>query len=275
MMGRMRATVMVMLLTTAAVYGGQTGGIDVQDIIRKSVTATEADWKEAPKYSYIERDVTSKKDRSEKTKTYQVLMIEGSDYNKLVALNDRPLSQEQARTEEEKLQAEIANRQHESPKERRRRIAKYQKERSQDEAMMREMAEAFNFKLICETKLNGRDTYEFQATPKPGYVPKSRETRMLTAMEGKLWVDKATYQWAKVEAQVMRPVIFYGIAKVGPGTRFELEQAPVAGDLWMPTHFAVNVNASAFGFINEDSTDDESYSGYRPMDQTGALQARK
>jgi hypothetical protein len=65
------------------------------------------------------------------------------------------------------------------------------------------------------------------------------------------------------------------MAKVGPGTRFELEQAPVGGKVWMPKHFSVRVNASALGFINEDSTDDETYSDYRLMSQALMLQAMK
>ena len=266
----------ILLLSAAAVQGGQSSSVNVEDIIRKSVAATEANWKRAPEYGFKERDIISKKDRSKKTRTYEVLMIDGSPYNKLIALDDRPLSQVEQRAEEQKLQTEISTRQHESGTVRKRRIARYQRERAQDQAMMREMAEAFSYKLVGETKMGGRDVYQFEATPKPNYVPKTRDTKMLTGMKGMLWVDKESNQWAKVEAQVIHPVSFYGfMAKVGPGTRFELEQEPVAPGLWMPKHFAVRVNASALGFINENSTDDETYSDYRLMRQSQELQARK
>jgi len=264
-----------LLVCAAAVSGGQSSGVNVEDIIRKSVAATEADWKEAPQYAFNERDVVSRKNRSNGTKTYQALMIEGSPYNKLIAVNDRPLPREEQEAEEQKLRAEVVNRQNEGPRERKRRIAKYEKERAQDHALMREMMEAFNFELARETKLDGRDVYEFEATPKPGYVPKTRETKVLTGMKGTLWVDKETNQWVKVEAEVTRPVSFYGfLAKVGPGTRFELEQDPVGDHLWLPKHFAVSVNAYALGFINENSSDDETYTDYRPMSQALPLQAR-
>jgi hypothetical protein len=257
----------LLLVCGTVVYGGQTNsGVDVQSIIRKSVAVTEADWKEAPKYSFVERDAESKKDRDKTIKTYEVLMIDGSPYNKLIAINDRPLSKEQQQAEDEKLQSAIASRKDESPKDRRRRIQKYEKERAQDEAIMREMADAFSYRLIAEPTMNGREVYQFEANPKPGYVPKTRDTKVLTGMKGMLWVDKETCQWVKVEAQVIRPVSFYGFfAKVGPGTRFELEQEPVAGNVWMPKHFSVKVNATALGFLNEDSTDDETYRDYRPM----------
>jgi hypothetical protein len=72
------------------------------------------------------------------------------------------------------------------------------------------------------------------------------------------------YQWVKVQAEVVRPVTMFVVAKVGPGTRFELEQQPINGSIWLPKHFAENVKASALGFLDESSTDDESYSDYRP-----------
>jgi hypothetical protein len=96
-------------------------------------------------------------------------------------------------------------------------------------------------------------------------------------MRGTLWIDKQTYQWVKVEAQVVNPVSFYGfLAKVGPGTRFELEQEPVADNLWLPKHFSVRVNATALmGLFNENSTDDETYRNYRPMTKAIELEAMR
>jgi hypothetical protein len=262
----------VLGMSTAAMFGGPADSVNVEDIVRRSVAATEANWKEAPHYAYQERDIISKKNRAKGTKTYEILMIDGSQYHKLVAVNDHPLSKEEQQAEEQKLRAEIANRQHEADRERKHRVAKYQRERAQDQALLREMAEAFQFKLVGETKLDGHDVWELAATPKPGYVPNSRETKVLAGMKGTLWVDKASYQWVKVHAEVTRPVSVYGFfAKVGPGTRFELEQEPIAGNLWLPKHFAVDVNATALGFINENSTDDETYSGYRPMSRALAM----
>src|SRR6266567_7232120 len=262
----MRVKTAFAFLFGAVLGAAQTNSVDVQDIIKKAVAATEANLKEAPKYGFIERDVESRKDSPKTVKSYQVLMIEGSPYNKLIAVNDRPLSKAEEQAEQQKLQATTWNRQHEGPHERARRINAYRKERDHDHTMMQEMAAAFNFKLTGETKLDGHDVYEFVATPKPGYVPPNRDAKVLTGMKGKLWIDKATYQWVKVEAEVIRPVNFYGfLAKVGPGTRFELEQEPIAGSLWLPKHFASRVYATALGFINENSLDDETYRDYRPL----------
>ena len=236
------------------------------EIIQRSIAANQANWKEAPNYSFVERDVESKHGSVKTIKTYEVLMIDGSPYNKAIAINDRPLSAQEKALEEQKLQQEIQKRQRESSRERSRRMAKYMRERNQDHAMLKEMAEAFTYTLTGEDKVNGHDVWVLEATPKPGYQPRSREAKVLTGMKGKLWIDKATYQWAKVDAQVFKPVSFYGFfAKVGPGTRFVLEQEPVTRDLWLPKHFSVKVNATALGFINENSAEDDTYRDYRPM----------
>ena len=239
---------------------------DAREIIQRSVAANEADWQEAPRYSYLEREVQSKHDSAGTIKTYEVLMIDGSPYNKLIANNDHPLSPGERAVEDQKLREEIEKRERESSRERARRMAKYLKERNQDRAMMNEMAEAFDYTLAGEEKLDDRDVWLLDATPKPGYQPKSHETKVLLGMKGKLWVDKATYQWVKVDAQVVKPVSLFGFfAKVGPGTRFVLEQEPVSANLWLPKYFSVKVNATALGFINQNSAEEDTYRDYRPM----------
>ena len=248
---------------------------DATEIIRRSVQTIEADWKQAPEYSFVERDVEGKHHATPTIKTYQVLMIDGSQYNRLIAMNDRPISSSEQAEEEKKLRAEILRRGSESDREHHRRVARFLKERDQDHAMLKEMVDAFDFRPAGEANVEGHDCWVFDAEPKPGYQPKTRETKVLSGMKGKLWIDKSQYQWVRVQAEVMHSVSMYGIAKVGPGTHFFLEQAPVAGNLWLPIHFSVSVKASALGFINEDSVDDETYRQYKPMPNLAELEAHK
>jgi len=242
---------------------------DVQQIVQRSEQAIVEDWNQAPKYSYVERDVESKRDGQPTVKTYQVVMIDGSPYNRLIAINDKPLSSADQAQEVRKLQAEMRRREQESPRERQKRIEKYQRERHQDNALLKGMVSAFDFRQMGEETVNGRTCWVLDATPKPGYAPSSRETKVLAGMRGRLWIDEASGQWVKVQAEVFQPVSLYGfIAKVHPGTSFTLEQEPVAPHLWLPKHFVTHVSASALGFINENSIDDETYSNYKPMGET-------
>jgi len=191
-------------------------------------------------------------------------MIAGSPYRRLISIGDQPLSKQQDAREQNKLQKEIERRRRQSPADRARRVARYARERKQDQAMLLEMAAGFQYTLAGEEKLNGHEVWVLDASPRPGYQPKTLQTRVLTSMRGKLWIEKARYQWVKVEAEVFKPVT-YGlfVAKVGKGTKFELEQAPAAEDVWMATHFSTIVRASVLGF-NHSSTDEETYTEYQP-----------
>lgn len=241
---------------------------DIEQIVQRSTKEVVADWNQAPHYSFVERDVESKRDGRSTIKTYQVLMIDGSPYNRLVSLGDQPLSAAENAEEARKLSNEIRKRQHESEAQRAKRIQKYTNERQQDRALLNAMVDAFSFKLAGEESVDGHNCWVLDASPKPGYHPVSRETKVLAGMRGRMWIDKASGQWVKVQAEVTHTVSFYGFfAKVRPGTRFLLEQQPVADKLWLPKHFQTQVSASVLGFVNEDSVSDETYSNYQPVSQ--------
>lgn len=242
-----------------------------KEMVQRSVQAIKADWSLAPDYSFEERDVESKHNAPLTAKTYQVLMIDGSPYNRLIAMNDRPLSPGVQAEEERKLRAEIRMRKRESDRDHAKRIAKYEKGRRQDQALLMEMVDAFDFQLAGQETVNGHDCWVLDANPKRGYLPKDRETKVLAGMRGELWIDKRQYQWVRVKAEVFKPVSFFGFfAKVGPGTRILLEQEPVADHLWLPKRFSMQVKASALGFLDESSTDDETYREYKLSPKTSA-----
>jgi hypothetical protein len=131
-----RTTLIVFLLTTA-LCAAQPAIVDVQEIVRKSVAATEANWKEAPGYGIVERDVESQKNEPKTIRTYHVQMIDGSPYRTLIAVNDRPLEKAVELSEDRKLQAAFVSRKNESARELSRRIDAHLKERDHDHAMMR------------------------------------------------------------------------------------------------------------------------------------------
>jgi hypothetical protein len=110
-----------------------------------------------------------------------------------------------------------------------------------------------------------------KATPRPGYKPPNTEAKVLTGMEGELWIDKKTFQWIKVEATVIHPVSIAGfLAEVEPGTHFELEKMALEDNLWLPKHFAMKSRAKIFCLFTRKSQADETYSGYH---KTAPIQA--
>ena len=119
---------------------------------------------------------------------------------------------------------------------------------------MDQLAKALDFKLVGEQKLGSYKVYVLKATPHPGYEPPNYEARVLTGMEGKLWIDEKTFQWVKVEATVLRPVSIGGfLAQVEPGTHFELQKMPVAEGIWLPKHFVMKSQAKILFFFTRKS----------------------
>lgn len=233
--------------------------LSAQEIIQRSVVANARDWKASPDYDNLETD----RQPQGGTKTYSVEMIDGSPYNRLVKIDGEPLSPQQQAQEQQKLNAVIARRRNESPQQRAERIAKYQKERTRDHSLMEQLTKAFDFTLIGQDKLDGFDVYVLKATPHPGYHPPNMETQVLTGMQGKLWVEKNSFQWVKVTAQAIHPVSIEGfLARVEPGTRFELENMPVSDDIWLAKHFSMKAHARVLFLFSHNSADDETYSDY-------------
>lgn len=179
------------LAVAAAITLRAASAPNPDEIVRKSVDAIRADWAEAPKYSYVERDVEKKKHTTTQ-KTYRVLMIDGSPYNFVIAIDGQHLAAPEKAAEQRKLQREINRRHNESARERDKRIAKYQKEQDRDHQMLREMVSAFQFRLAGEAQVEGHDCWILDASPKPGYEPDDHEGRVLKGMQGRLWIDKAT-----------------------------------------------------------------------------------
>ena len=238
---------------------------DLDAIIPRSVAVYDKDWGAAPDYDYFERDRTS-----EETKTYDVRMILGSPYYRLVEVNGRPLPLVDRQKEQQKLDDAVAQRRSESPAQRAQRLAQYEKDRKRDHLLIGQLTAAFDFKLRAEQKMDGYDTYEFQATPKPGYRPPNFETQVLKGMVGRLWIDKETLQWVKVEARVTHPVSIEGfLARVEPGTRFELENLPVASGVWLAKHFSMASHSKILFLFPHRTQEDDTYFGYRPAENSG------
>jgi hypothetical protein len=249
-------------LSVATLWGARPRP-DVKDIIQRSVAANDKDFEAAPQFNYKEKDYDGKS-----SKTFQVTMIDGSPYQRLLAVNGKPLGKAQAADELKKEEKETATRHAQTSEQRNRRIAEYTKQRQSDHVMMAQLTQAFNFKFTGERKVKKRDVWALIATPRPGYRPPNRDSEVLPGMQGEMWIDQATYEWVKVTAQVTRPVSIGGfLAQVEPGTRFEIEKVPAAPGIWQVAHFSMQSRAKIFYMINRRSAEEDWYYDFAPADK--------
>jgi hypothetical protein len=244
----------VFVLLAAPVPAVQpSGGLDLKTILQKSAAASETDFKAASQYNYKERSRGGSG-----TKTLAVTMLDGTPYERLIAIDDKPIPAAQAAEELKKQSQAEAQRRAESSGQRKRRLAKYERDLAREHEMMTQLTNAFNFKLVGQTKMRGFNVWALRATPRTGYRPPNMESQVLKGMEGELWIDQASYRWVRVTAKVIHPVTIAGfLARVQPGTQFEVEKSPVENGIWQVTHFAVQSRAKVLLLVkrNEDETD--------------------
>jgi hypothetical protein len=232
-------------------------------IIQRATAEMQSDWTAFPGFAFVERDEETSKHGTTIT-THRVFMIEGTDYYMPIAVNDQPYTAEQLAQEHQKLLQEIDRRRHETAKERQHRSERYWKERNQTGILLEQYTKAFDFRLVGEELVNGHLACVLDAVQKPDYRPPNREAKILTGMQGRMWIDSHDFHWVKAQADVLKPVSILGIAvRVLPGTHMELQMAPVSPNLWLVSRFTVKVKASVL-WMSADQGSVTNWSEYRP-----------
>jgi hypothetical protein len=256
-----------LVLLTASTLHSSSPGLDPDEtkaVLQRSMEMMDIYWEAVPGYDYLETD----QQPNGSTKTYQELMILGSRYERLVAIDGNPLPPQEETQQQRKLDTTIKRRRNESQEDKEQRLAKEEQVRKRDHALIEQIPQGFDFEYIGEEQLAGRECYVLQATPKAGYRPPNRETEVLKGAQGRIWIDKESYNWIKAEAEVVHPVsIVAYLSRVEPGTRFELDMTPVLDGVWMPSHFTMKARAKVLFLFPHESSDDESYYGYHKAAQ--------
>ena len=176
--------------------------------------------------------------------TFDITLTGGTPYQRLVGIDDRPLPPDRERKEQNKLRKSIAERQHESPEKRARRIREWEKKREKSRRFIDELIDAMDFRLVGEEKLAGREAWVIDAMPHPGYKARSAGTRFVTKMRGRLWLDKQDSLMVRMDAETLDDVSLGAfLVKVHKGTRFKLETTRVNGEVRLPLRFEIKLSA--------------------------------
>ena len=247
----------------------------MKDLIRRVAENDMANDKKLRDYTYTEREETKKINKkgevsSTESKTSEVLQIYGETVEKLIAKNDKPLSEKEAAKEDERIQKIIDKRKNESDSDREKRIKKEEKDREEGREFVKEVADAYNFTLLGVEPVNGRDAWVIQADPRPDYVPHKKEAKLLAKVVGKVWIDKEEDQWVRLDTRVTDTISFgLFLARLHEGTRVIVEQTRVNDEVWLPKHAAIHVDVRVALLKNFDVDLDVTDRDYKKF-RTGA-----
>jgi hypothetical protein len=218
-----------------------------RELVRKAIENYQRDAQAALRYTYRTTDTNPKG-----TEVTQVIPINGTHYERLIAKNGRPLTPDEEKNQQEKYDEAVRKRASESPEEHAKRISKH-KEKS---SFLRDVPDAFDFTMLPPEAIDGRLAYVIQCVPKPDYQPRDTKCKMFSKLNAKIWIDKEDLRMAKAEAKIVDTMSFGWImARIGKGGHIELTQKRVAEDVWLPK--TIDINGSARILLVDDKRVDE------------------
>jgi hypothetical protein len=228
-------------------------------------------------YTYVERDDERKLDgkgqvKSTEVRTYDVMELYGEQVQRLIEKDDKPLDAKDAAKEEEKIQKIIDKRKNESEGDRRKRKEKQEKDREEDRKFVREIADAYDFKLVGTELVGGREAWVIDGEPRPGFVPQMKESKFLPKFHGRVWIDKDDLQLAKMDVEGL-DTISWGLflARFHKGSRLMMEQTRVNDEVWLPLHVTVKVDVRLALLKNFDVEVEQTYRDYKKFRATAKI----
>jgi hypothetical protein len=241
----------------------------IRELLRRAEEKDIENDKQQRDYTYTEREERHKLDvdgavKKTETSTSEILEIYGEQVERLIAKDDKPLSADDAKKEDEKIQKVIDKRKQESEEGRRKRLEHEEKDREEDRKFVLEIADAFNFRLIGSEAIDGRDTWVFEGEPRPGYQPKNREAKILSKFKGRVWIDKADSQWVKLDITAIDTIsVGFVLARIHKGTHLIIELSRVNDEVWLPKHVQLYFDARVALFKSFDEDVDQTYRDYK------------
>jgi len=192
-------------------------------LLAKALAAHRAQDAKGAKYTYREDEEQyrwgKKGDRLEPTrKTYDIIMLEGENYRKLVLLNGRPLP--------DKMQKQV-DKDFEQAKADRKKGGLLTFKRSVSLGGLEELQRLFDNKVTGEDTVRGRKTWVIESQPKPGLKPADKKEDEAMSSLRATWIDQEEGVVVKERFTFMRAANSFQ-----PGTQWERELTKV-GDVWL------------------------------------------
>ena len=242
---------------------------DPAEIIRRAAAHEEDNHRKRRNYTYAENVLEKKLDgqgqvKSTETRGFEIMVVYGEQVEKQVTKDGKPLPENDAAKEEEKIDKLLAKYKNESEGQRAKRLEKEEKSQAESRAFVSEIADAFDLTMLPPEMVDGRPLYVIQGEPKPGYQPHTPNGKYLSKFRGKIWIDQTEYQWVKADLETIDTISFgWFVARLHKGTHLYLEETRVNEEVWLPklVHINLGVRIALLKDLNEDVT--QTYSDYK------------
>jgi hypothetical protein len=177
---------------------------------------------------------------------YTFFYLNGDEVSTLVKKDNKALSDEEQKKENEKTQKEIAEIQkREEKKEAKDEKAKEdgKKDKDDDDVGIETFLRAAQFVNPRRERFRGQDVLVFDFEPNPEFQPHKMVERIVHELAGVIWVDEQAHEVARLEAYFVGDFRVAGglLANLQKGTNFVFEQSYFNNEVWLPTYEEAHV----------------------------------
>ena len=205
-----------------------------QEIIDRALK--RADWMREQGYEdrltgehiSVKEDLNDEKGVKSREKIlYRVYPLDGYLYYERLAVDGKPLSEEELKKRKEDFRKEVA-------------ASTSGEEEKQDDdndiKFNQDLISRYEAEVEGVENVNGRPAYVLTFQPKEGKLPvRRRIDHALNNSGGKLWVDKEEFGLVRVQFELFRPVkLWAGILGTVGAITGDLEQTRLADGVWLP-----------------------------------------
>ena len=269
------SAVNILWRVSLCLYGGlilpatHAAAQDAREIVRRAIELDRNNWIQRADYTWAghsrERHFDARDQvTSDRQETWETLILDGLPFTRILTRDGKPLPAAEQQKQQQKLDKETAKLASETPAEKQKRAAGFEKSRRHERAFLLEIPDAFDLHLDGSDTIDGQDAWVVSGVPKPGYHAKTHDGAALSKIRGKMWIEKAGYQWVRVEAETIETISFgLFLARLSPGAKLVLEQTRINGELWLPKREYM-VGNGRIALLKRIAEDDEiTWTDYR------------
>jgi hypothetical protein len=164
----------------------------------------------------------------------EVFFVNGHEINQTVKKDGKPLSDEEQKKESERVTKAVERAQKPKPE---------QANADDQGVSLHHILEVADVRNPRRENFRGRPTIVFDFVGKKDLKAHGLSEDVSKKLQGTLWVDEADRQVARLEASFDDNFHIGGglVANVQKGSRFAFDEAPVNGEIWLPTAADISI----------------------------------
>lgn len=203
---------------------------------------------------------------------YQVFYLKGNEIRTLVKKDDKPLSEDEQKKENERVQKRIQEIQsggdrrakQEAKREAKQQKAKQEGKESEDVGIS-SVLRACQFVNPRQERFRGQNVLVFDFEANPEYKARNLGERLLQKLVGVVWIDQEARDVVRLEAYFSDNFKVGGglFASLHKGTSFTFEQSYVNGEVWLPSYEEAHIGARIALVKSFNANQITRYSNYK------------